>query len=250
MDQLYLKSIREYEAGLVAQFLPARGSLLEIGAGSGWQAKMLQEAGYQVSAIELPDSSYLQQAVFPILNYDGRTIPFADQAFDIVFSSNVLEHIAQVEAFQSEIYRVCRPGGTVIHVLPTPSWRFWTSVTHYIHTALFPYRLLRKQTTPEEKSALQSQTVFWQKMIRILIPKRHGETGNFISEFYLFSKQRWLNLFSKTGFEILGYYPVHTIHTGFGILGKRLSLDTRKRLGGFLGSAAAIYVLKRPAANP
>lgn len=245
MDQLYLKSIREYEAGLVARFFPAQGKLLEIGAGSGWQAKMFQEAGYQVSAIDLPSSFYLQQAVFPVMNYDGITIPFADQTFDIVFSSNVLEHIPHIEAFQNEIYRVCRPGSSIIHVLPTPGWRFWTCVTHYIHTALFPYRLMRKQNTPEERSALQSQTVFWRKISGIVLPKRHGESGNFISEFYLFSKQHWLELFHRAGFEVLGYYPVPLIHTGFGILGQKLSLPRRKILSRWLGSSAAIYVLRR-----
>lgn len=50
--------------------------------------------------------------------YDGRTIPFSDSSFDIVFSSEVLEHVFEPEKFISEIYRVVKVNGLVILTCP------------------------------------------------------------------------------------------------------------------------------------
>lgn len=42
---------------------------------------------------------------------DGITLPYADDAFDMVYSSTVFEHIRHPEAALDEIHRVLRPGG-------------------------------------------------------------------------------------------------------------------------------------------
>jgi ubiquinone/menaquinone biosynthesis C-methylase UbiE len=52
---------------------------------------------------------------------DALTLPFADDSFDHVIVSEVLEHIPFDEAAMGEIARVVKPGGTVIATVP----RFW-----------------------------------------------------------------------------------------------------------------------------
>jgi ubiquinone/menaquinone biosynthesis C-methylase UbiE len=50
--------------------------------------------------------------------YDGRTLPFADESQDAVYSSHCLEHIpGYIRAIQ-EWYRVTKVGGHVITVVP------------------------------------------------------------------------------------------------------------------------------------
>lgn len=124
MDTQLLKQIREYELGQVVSLMPQGSSVLEIGAGAGWQTKMLADKVFKVKAIDLEHSNYAEQRVWPVQNYDGVHIPFADNSFDFVFSSNVLEHIPHIEDFQIEIQRVLKSGGVAIHVLPTATWRF------------------------------------------------------------------------------------------------------------------------------
>lgn len=44
--------------------------------------------------------------------YDGVHMPFEDGTFDVVWSSDVLEHVRRPERTLSESFRVLRPGGT------------------------------------------------------------------------------------------------------------------------------------------
>ena len=109
---------------IVTHLRPPGARLLEIGAGTGRQAQALVERGFSVEAIEILESNYSGDRLFPITNYDGRHIPFPNQSFDIVFSSNVLEHVPDLVQMHSEIRRVLRSGGYAVHVLPTHAWRF------------------------------------------------------------------------------------------------------------------------------
>ena len=50
--------------------------------------------------------------------YDGKTLPFPDNSFDSVFSSEVLEHIFNPEEIFKEINRVMKPGGKILITCP------------------------------------------------------------------------------------------------------------------------------------
>src|SRR5215207_4015050 len=103
MDLDFVRGLRQAELQLalteITSRKPAGSSVVEIGGGGGWQARMLADAGFQVRSFDLAGSQYSAHRVFPIEDYDGHSIPAADGAFDIAFSSNVLEHIAHVRAF-------------------------------------------------------------------------------------------------------------------------------------------------------
>ena len=49
------------------------------------------------------------------LTYDGESLPYGDESFDLAFAICVLHHVAQHERdrFASELRRVVRPGGLV-----------------------------------------------------------------------------------------------------------------------------------------
>ena len=210
----YLYAIRMHELGVVLDMLPPEGRVLEVGAGTGWQAKALEYRGYNISAIDLPSSNYHENLVWPVTEYDGKKIPFEDNTFDIVFSSNVLEHIPHIYEFQKEIHRVLKPDGCVLHVLPSSSWRLWTNITH----------LLKCWT----------------------IPNAHGEhAGNSLMEIYYFSRRWWTRLFRETGWVVVAQDSNRLFYTGNSIMDSRLTISIRSKLSRVLGSSCNIFVLRK-----
>lgn len=53
-------------------------------------------------------------ALNDLYTYDGITLPFPDNSFDVVYSNNVFEHVRHPEAALDEIHRVLTPGGHFI----------------------------------------------------------------------------------------------------------------------------------------
>jgi len=209
----FVKAIRAFELDVVINMLPAEGRLLEIGAGVGWQAQDLCARGYDVSAIDLLSSNYRENRVGSVTDYDGKRIPFEDNTFDIVFSSNVLEHILHIYDFQKEIHRVLKPDGCVLHVLPSSSWRIWSSFTQFLR--------------------------FW------TLPTVHGEhAGNFLTEIYYFNRRWWARLFRETGWVIVAQKSNGLFYTGSLIMDSRLSINTRVKLSRILGGSCNIFLLR------
>ncbi len=141
-EQLW--AIREEELKTVLRHLPPPGaSILEIGGGTGFQARRLADRGYQVTAIDIVPSEPDSTKTFPVIGYDGRRLPFADRSYDAIFSSNVLEHIEEPGLIHGECRRVLKPAGYCVHVVPTAVWRFWELAGY--HTAL-AHRFVRVAT--------------------------------------------------------------------------------------------------------
>ena len=266
IDYDFLKEIRDQEANQVLAWFPAKGSVLEIGAGAGWQSKFFADRGYEVSAIDLEESQYLAHKVFPVQIYDGHSIPFPDASFDVVFSSNVLEHVAHIDSFLQEIHRVLKPGGKAIHALPSGAYRFWRNLAHYVWILKAFAGMDRpapaapvsaggdtQSHAPQEgwmappASAPAQRPTFMQKIHTALFPERHGEFGNCITEIYFFSKFRWRPAFRKAGFILRAHDPMGLLYSGHNILGRKLSLSARHTLSRLCGSSCLLYVMEKPA---
>lgn len=100
----------------LAEFFPRLGGdVLDVGCGRKPYRDLVPARRYVGVDIDTPVTSQLAAAdVF----YDGRMLPFADESFDAVLCSQVLEHVFTPEAFLAEIRRVLRPGGVLLLATP------------------------------------------------------------------------------------------------------------------------------------
>lgn len=250
----FLEQIRLYELvnyGLVEieglSSLFSNKTVLEIGAGTGQQAKLIASKGYYVIALDVNSSSYRQSRVYPIVEYDGINFPIREKSVSIVFSSNVLEHIKEIDPFLFELKKTLDLDGYSIHILPTPAWRIWSNVSHYAWGLKKIVRLFLSKDTPEKNEHIQSLSA--KSLFRYITPIRHGERGNFITEIFYFSKFFWKKTFKNNGYRLIDVKSCNLFYTNSNIFGGMLPIKFRVLLSYLLGSACNIYVLKNCCAN-
>ncbi len=101
-------------------YLPAKpgGKLLEIGSGNGAFLERMTQLGWDAEGIEFdPKSVALMQAKG--LNARlGSTQDYADNTFDAITLSHVVEHFHQPIEQITDCYRILKPGGTLTLLTP------------------------------------------------------------------------------------------------------------------------------------
>jgi 2-polyprenyl-3-methyl-5-hydroxy-6-metoxy-1,4-benzoquinol methylase len=100
-----------------------RGKLLDVGAGTGAFSRKLKSEGFEVTACDINPANFLSDGILCKRADLNTAFPFADGEFDYVVGAEVIEHIENPWFFLREIYRITKPGGTVI--LSTPNLHNW-----------------------------------------------------------------------------------------------------------------------------
>jgi len=90
--------------GKVLSDLPPFERALDFGAGDGWFAREVARRGWVREVVPVDVQRREGGFVEPTL-YDGRTLPFADRAFPLVYSIDVLHHAPDPEAALAEVLR-------------------------------------------------------------------------------------------------------------------------------------------------
>lgn len=95
-------------------------SVLDIGSGPGFLATALAEAtGSSGKVVGVDISKQMvdraaSKSTQPWLSYevaDATSLPFKDESFDVIASTQVAEYVPDIDAFCSEVFRVLKPGG-------------------------------------------------------------------------------------------------------------------------------------------
>lgn len=97
----------------------AESTALDFGCGDGFWSQQLQKKGYTVTSTDNYDFRYA-----PAQKVDAEVpLPFADNTFNLVWCSEVIEHVHKVEQLIGEFRRVLKPEGVI--VCTTPNSAFW-----------------------------------------------------------------------------------------------------------------------------
>lgn len=87
---------------------------LDVGARTGKQTEWLERRGYTVTSIDV------EPRFERCLQVDAnRRLPFDDESFDLIWCSEVIEHLQDPAFTMSELRRVAKPGADL--VLTTPN---------------------------------------------------------------------------------------------------------------------------------
>ncbi len=100
-------------------------TIVDLGCGSGWLGSKLRPWG-KVSGLDLsPKGVELGRQLYPdITFYVGDLIEFRPAApFDVVVSSEVIEHVVDKAAYMRTILACVKPGGFCILTCPNPRVR-------------------------------------------------------------------------------------------------------------------------------
>jgi SAM-dependent methyltransferase len=104
-----LLAVKEYASEL-------EGNLLDFGCGSRPYQSLFSVDKYIGLDFENPGHPHQNEQID--LFYDGKKIPFADEYFDAVFSSEVFEHVFNLEEILKEINRVMKIDGKILITCP------------------------------------------------------------------------------------------------------------------------------------
>lgn len=107
-----------YKGALVRFVGQGSGSGVEIGAGEGRICRVLQELGYEMTAVE-PVAVFLEAArasdsAQHYIQAEAKAIPTCDGRFDLVVLYNVLMDVDDLETSVMEAARVLAPNGRMI----------------------------------------------------------------------------------------------------------------------------------------
>jgi SAM-dependent methyltransferase len=97
--------------------------VLDLGCGAGAFTALAAEAGAEVIGVDIAQGALDQAAArapgadLRLLEPDG-TLPVAHGTVDLVWCSEVLEHVADTAAFLFEARRVLRRGGRLLLTVP------------------------------------------------------------------------------------------------------------------------------------
>ena len=93
-----------------------RGTMLDFGCGMKPYRSLFTVDKY--IGLDIRNDGHHNDTSFVDVFYDGKVIPFDDEYFDSVYSSEVLTHISDIDPVIAEIRRVMKTGGTILVTVP------------------------------------------------------------------------------------------------------------------------------------
>jgi len=158
---------------------------LELGAGNGAQSVTIAKHCAKLICTEL-DKDKSKPRNIPNVKYlicDAEDLSrFSNHRFDLIFSSNMIEHLNNPINCLKECKRVLAKDGIIIVTVPNRTWKVFS---------------------------------FFLSFLRPRIPRVHGTSSNHITEFISFNPKNWENKFKEADLKIskrinLPFYVGHS----------------------------------------
>lgn len=202
----FIKSIAlKNKLNLINSVQPAKGSILDIGAGTGDFLSFVQQEGWQAIGVE-PSEKAKAIAKKKGVSFVGNTIELENNSFDVISMWHVLEHVPDLDSQIKELKRLLKPNGTLIIAVPNFKsfdakhyGKFWAAFDVPIHFWHFSKTAIKLLFEQEEMKLVKTLPMkFDSYYVSLLSEKYKNGKMNFIRAFFIGLQSNWK---AKKNFE-------------------------------------------------
>jgi len=112
---------------------------LEAGCGRGEFLNNFKNLDLDVSGVDISSEAPGFQPEIPIkvCDIENERLPFPDETFDVIYSKSLIEHFYYPERYMREAYRILKPGGMLLTLVPDWESNYKTYFDDYTHKTIF-----------------------------------------------------------------------------------------------------------------
>ena len=202
----FIKSIAlKNKLNLVNSLQPAKGSILDIGAGTGDFLSVVKENGWNTIGVE-PSEKAKAIAKRKGVSFVEQTSALENNSFDIITMWHVLEHVPDLDNQLKELKRLLKPNGNLIIAVPNFKsfdakhyGNFWAAYDVPIHFWHFSKTAIKRLFAKEDMELVQVLPMKFDSFYVSLLSEKY-KTGkmNFIKAFFIGLQSNWK---AKKNFE-------------------------------------------------
>ncbi len=178
-------------------------AMLDLGCNDGaWTLELARAAGMEhIEGVEVvPEAAAAARSRGIVVHaFDlNQALPLSSNAFDLIHSNQVIEHVNDVDLFVAEVFRILKPGG--VAVISTENGSSW----HNVFAAALGWQIF-SLTNVSGKVAGIGNPLAIQRNAEAFSPTwRHKTIMNYLGLEELLT----VNGFSGTRVTGAGYYPL------------------------------------------
>jgi len=185
------KALRD-KIKLIEGFQPAKGKILDIGAGTGDFLVMAKSSGWDVVGLE-PNPKAKAIAEVKGVTFLNELSQMPDHSADVITMWHVLEHVPDVEAQIAELKRIVKPEGTIIIAVPNfhsydaqHYGKFWAAYDVPRHLWHFSKIAIKKLFSKHEMELVKILPMKFDSFYVSLLSEKY-KTGkmNFVKGFFI-----------------------------------------------------------------
>lgn len=157
--------------GHICEMLPPEASVLDVGCGDGFLAARMQQMRPDVTITGV-DVLVRPETQIPVTRFDGVTVPFGNDSFDVVMFIDVLHHTEDPMVLLREAGRVSRSlviikDHTKDGVLAGATLRFMDWFGNKPHGVALPYNYWKEAEWRNAFLALRMEITEWRNRLEL-----------------------------------------------------------------------------------